>query len=141
LSRQINHEILTDVARTFLHQSVTHAGDKIAKDNIKKQDNIRVVFSKFRRKVAIVSLRSNLLRFHLSGIFMKQLDVSQQYEPDRTLYPGTLCWHIAQKHIMPPFAETLNETGRDASESGMRCESFRNSKTRLFQPVGNKSLR
>lgn len=97
----------------------------------------------FSEKVAIVSLYPDLLCFHLSGIFGKQVDVSRQYRIERCS-PGTLCWHIAQKHIMLPFAETLSETGRDAPEPGSCCEiseRFRNSETRLFRLTGNEPLR
>lgn len=55
---------------------------------LEKRDNIRIsAFDKFRQKVASPS-RLDPLRFHLSRIFVKQVDVSQQYESDRTLFPG-----------------------------------------------------
>lgn len=73
----------------------THARAGIARDNIRKRNNIRLsASSKFRRKVAIASRRPDPLRFHLSGIFVKQVDVSRQYEPDRTLFP----WNAVLAH-------------------------------------------
>jgi len=97
-------------------------------DGIRKRDIKVSAFDKFRQKIAtaIFLRRTDPLRSHLVEIFVKRVDVSGQYESDRTLFPGSMLANRPETYYIPVRRGAATEAGGEAPELGLELRDIRN---------------
>lgn len=123
-TRQNNHKNSTDRIRSVSwHQTGNISNESWNwEDGIRNRGDIGVsAFDKFHQKIAtaIFLRRADPLRSHLVEIFVKRIDVSRQYEPDRTLFPGSILAPRPETYYIPVRRGATTEAGGDAPEPGL----------------------
>lgn len=114
-------KLRTDGRCRFSHWATTYANVGAAKGGIRKGDNKYLLSINFEKSLLP---RPDSLRIHLSGIFGKRVDVSRQYEPDRTLFPGNAVLAHRPETYYAPVPPKLWVKRAEMLQNGVRAAKY-----------------